>query len=121
MLKLVIAIVLLQTLYFKFTADPQVVYVFEQLDIEPDGRIFSGILEALGGLLLFFRKTRLLGAFLTMCMMLIAIVSHFCFLGFEVLNDNGLMFFLALITFICSFALIFRYREDCHFLCRKCL
>ena len=39
---IIAAIVLLQTLYFKFTAHPDSVYIFTTLGIEPYGRIGSG-------------------------------------------------------------------------------
>nr|WP_294938414.1 DoxX family protein [uncultured Flavobacterium sp.] len=116
MLKLIIAIILLQTLYFKFKGGPEAVYVFTELGIEPSGRIISGILELIACILLFINKTRFFGACLTMFLMLVALLSHICILGFVVMNDSGVMFALALLTFICSSVLIYRFRNDCNFL-----
>ena len=42
-LRLVPAIILLQTLYFKFSAAPESVFIFEQLGLEPWGRIGLGV------------------------------------------------------------------------------
>ena len=116
MLKLVIVIILLQTLYLKFSGSREAVFVFTQLDIEPFGRYFSGVLEFIACLLLFFRVTRLFGAILTMFLMMVALLTHICVLGIEVMNDSGTMFALALLTFICSIVLIYRFRNDCNFL-----
>jgi hypothetical protein len=44
-LRLIPAIILLQTLFFKFTAHPDSVAIFSKLHAEPFGRIFSGVLE----------------------------------------------------------------------------
>jgi putative oxidoreductase len=115
-LKLIVAIILLQTLFFKFTSSPESVYIFSKLGIEPYGRIGSGIVELIASVLLFIRKTRLLGALIAMFTMLAAILSHVFIIGIEVMNDGGTLFGLALLTFVCSSVLIYRYREDCNFL-----
>jgi len=38
-LRIVVALILIQTLRFKFTAHPDSVYIFEQVGLEPVGRI----------------------------------------------------------------------------------
>jgi hypothetical protein len=48
--------------------------------------------------------------------MLAAILSHLFILGIEVNNDGGTLFVLALITFVFSSVLVYRFRKDCHFL-----
>ena len=92
--------ILLQTLYFKFTGAPESVYIFDTLGVEPYGRIGTGVLELLISVLLLFRKTSLLGAVLGMAVILGAILSHVFVLGIEVQNDGGFLFILALIVFI---------------------
>jgi len=93
------AVILLQTLYFKFTAAPESVYIFTQLGVEPYGRIGTGVLELVVSLLLLFRKTSLLGSILGLGIISGAILSHIFILGIEVQNDGGLLFILALIVF----------------------
>ncbi|MFC4818299.1 MULTISPECIES: DoxX family protein [unclassified Flavobacterium] len=115
-LKLVVAIILLQTLYFKFTAKPESVYIFTTLGAEPYGRIGSGIVELIASILLFITSTRLLGAFIAMGTMFVAILSHCFILGIEINNDGGTLFVLAVITMVCSSVLMYRFRKDCHFL-----
>lgn len=97
---LIAAIVLLQTLYFKFTGAPESVYIFEQLGAEPYGRIGTGILELLIGGLLLFRGSSLIGAILGLGVISGAILSHIFVLGIEVQDDGGLLFGLALLVFV---------------------
>lgn len=102
---------MLQTLYFKFTAAPESVYIFTTLGIEPYGRIGSGIVELIASILILIPRTTLLGAILGLGTMTGAILSHVTKLGIEVNNDGGTLFTLAIITFICCAILIFINKE----------
>lgn len=99
---LVAAIILLQTLWFKFSAAPESVYIFETLGAEPSGRIGSGVAEALAAALLLLRPTAWLGAGLALGIMAGAIGSHLAVLGIEIMGDGGLLFALAVIVALCS-------------------
>jgi len=110
-LRLVVAGILLQTLFFKFTAAPESVYIFSTLGIEPFGRIGSGVAELIAAILILLPRTTLLGALLSAGVMFGAIASHILILGFEVQN-GGTLFILALITFICSVALVFIHKNQ---------
>jgi uncharacterized membrane protein YphA (DoxX/SURF4 family) len=105
--KLTAVIILLQTLFFKFTGAEESIYIFETLGIEPFGRIGSGVVELIASILILIPKTTLLGALLALGTMVGAIISHLFILGIEVKNDGGLLFILALITFACCLYLIF--------------
>jgi hypothetical protein len=94
------AIILLQTLYFKFTAAPVSVYIFQTLGIEPYGRIGTGVLELITGFLLIYRKTSVYGAILGIGIISGAILSHLFILGIVVENDGGYLFFLAIVVFV---------------------
>jgi uncharacterized membrane protein YphA (DoxX/SURF4 family) len=111
-LRLVAAGILLQTLFFKFTAAPESVYIFSTLGMEPFGRISSGVAELIAAVLLLIPRTTLLGALLSCGVMSGAIASHILILGYEVQNDGGTLFILALITFICSAALVFIHKKQ---------
>ncbi|MEM0575422.1 DoxX family protein [Flavobacterium polysaccharolyticum] len=111
-LRLVAAGILLQTLFFKFTAAPESVYVFSTLGIEPFGRIGSGVAELIAAVLLLIPRVTLLGALMSIGVMFGAIASHILVLGYEVQNDGGTLFILALITFICSVALVFIHKNQ---------
>jgi uncharacterized membrane protein YphA (DoxX/SURF4 family) len=105
-IKLTAVVILLQTLFFKFTGAEESVYIFQTLGIEPFGRIGSGIVELIASVLILIPRTTLLGALLALGTMVGAIVSHLFVLGIEVKNDGGLLFILASVTFACSLYLI---------------
>lgn len=109
--KLIIVILLLQTLFFKFTGAPESVYIFSELGLEPYGRIGIGIIELLISILIIIPKTTLIGAILGLGTILGAIFSHLFFLGVEIQNDGGLLFILALIIFFCCLYLIYINRH----------
>jgi uncharacterized membrane protein YphA (DoxX/SURF4 family) len=105
------AIILLQTLFFKFTAAPESVYIFTKVGLEPWGRIGSGIAELIAAILILIRLTTWLGAGLALAVMLGAIFSHLTVLGVAVMNDGGLLFGLALAVAACSVILLFLQRR----------
>lgn len=111
-LRIIVAVILIQTLRFKFTAHPDSVYIFETIGLEPFGRIGIGVLELIAGLLLLFRKTAWAGALLTVGLMAGAIMMHLTQLGIEVRNDGGVLFYTALATFIMAFILLVNYRKE---------
>lgn len=105
------AAILLQTLFFKFSAAPESVYIFSTLGIEPVGRIGSGITELIASILLIWPSKSLIGSLLSFGVMMGAIVSHLLFLGVEVMGDGGLLFSLALIVTIFNL-LVIAYHFD---------
>lgn len=111
-LSIITAVILIQTLYFKFTAAPVSVHIFSTLGIEPWGRIGSGVVELISGILLFRPKTSLYGAILAVGTMVGAIMSHLLFLGIEVQGDGGNLFLLAMIVTVCSLGVIFIKRDE---------
>ncbi len=100
------AAILLQTLFFKFTAAPESVYIFSTLGMEPYGRIGSGIAELLSAILLIWPGKSLIGAILSAGVMVGAIASHVLVLGLEIMNDGGLLFTLALIVLLLNLIII---------------
>ena len=109
--RIIAALIMLQTLYFKFTAQPDSVYIFSTLGIEPFGRIGSGIAELIASILLFVPSTSWIGAIIGIGVMAGAIVSHLTILGIEVQNDSGQLFGMALITFLCCLFVLFYERK----------
>ena len=110
-IKLTAVVILLQTLYFKFTGAEESVYIFSTLGAEPFGRIGSGVIELIASILILVPRTTLFGALLGLGTMAGAILSHLIFLGIEVKNDGGTLFILAIITFICCAILVFQNRD----------
>lgn len=109
--RIIAALIMLQTLYFKFTAQPESVYIFSTLGIEPFGRIGSGIAELIASILLFVPSTSWIGAIMGVGVMAGAMVSHLTILGIEVQNDGGQLFGMALITFLCCLFVLFYERK----------
>src|SRR5687767_3663170 len=101
-LQLIVAGILLQTLFFKFTGAEESVYIFSTLGAEPWGRIGSGVVELVAAVLLLVPATSPLGALMTIGLMVGAIGSHLTVLGIEVRGDGGLLFGLAVTCFVGS-------------------
>ena len=118
-LRIIVAVILIQTLRFKFTADPVSVYIFETVGLEPFGRIGTGILELIAGILLLIPKTVWLGAALTIGVISGAIFMHLTKLGIEINNDGGVLFFTAVATFILASIILYIYRKDIPFINKK--
>ncbi|GAA4933304.1 hypothetical protein GCM10023314_02180 [Algibacter agarivorans] len=115
-LRLLVAIILIQTLRFKFSAHPDSVYIFEKVGLEPVGRISIGILELLAGILLLIPKTVWVGATLTLGIIGGAMIMHLTQLGIEVKNDGGVLFITAIVTFILSAIILYIHRKDIPFI-----
>jgi uncharacterized membrane protein YphA (DoxX/SURF4 family) len=110
LLRLVVAVILVQTLYFKFAASEESVYIFSALGIEPYGRIGIGIAELIAVILILIPRTSLFGAIMGCGVMVGAVFAHLFLLGIEVKNDGGTLFIMALITFLCCLILVFKER-----------
>ncbi len=100
--QLIPAIILLQTLFFKFTAAPESVWIFSTLGAEPWGRWGSGVFELIAAVLILLPMTKVWGSLLTMGVMAGAILSHVFILGIEVQGDGGTLFALACVAFVCA-------------------
>jgi len=116
LVRLLIAIILLQTLRFKFTAHPDSVYIFTQVGLEPYGRIGIGILELIAAILILIPRTVWLGAGLTLGIISGAIMMHLTMIGIEVKGDGGTLFYLAVLLFVLSAYILYSYRTDIPFL-----
>ena len=112
LIRIIVAAILLQTLYFKFSAAPESVYIFQTLGMEPWGRIGSGIAELLAAVLLLIPRTAGIGAALALGVISGAIVAHLTQLGIEVQGDGGQLFMLAVVVAICSAALLWMERAS---------
>ncbi len=106
------AIILLQTLYFKFTAHPDSVYIFATVGMEPWGRIGSGVAELIAGVLLLLPNVYVLGALLSLGVISGAIFFHLTLLGIEVYDDGGMLFGMAAAVFLLSaFIVIYDWKK----------
>ena len=124
--RIIAALILLQTLFFKFTAAPESVYIFTKLGIfihtyvpfasintvEVSARIGSGIMELIAAVLLLTPRFIWAGAVLAIAATGGAIASHLTFLGVEVQGDKGLLFVLAVTVLVTSAIALFLHHSQ---------
>ena len=101
-LQLIVAGILGQTLFFKFTGAPESVFIFTTLGVEPWGRYAAGSAELVAVVLLMIPRTSALGAALALAVIGGAVLSHLTKLGIEVQGDRGLLFGLAVTVLVAS-------------------
>ena len=111
LLRVVAAVILLQTLYFKFTGQPESVELFTRLSVEPWGRIGTGVMELIASILLLLPATIFIGATLGVGLMIGAIASHLLVLGIESQGDGGALFSLAVIVLILCITIQYLYKH----------
>ncbi len=107
-----VAIILFQTLYFKFTGAPESLFIFEKTGTGDVGRIGSGVVELIAGILLLIPRTAWLGALLALGVISGAIFFHLTSLGIEVQGDGGTLFYLALAVFAGSAVTLWMERKQ---------
>jgi len=114
----IVAVILLQTLFFKFTGAKESVYIFSTLGVEPWGRIGSGVVELIAAILLLTPRTVVFGAALSLGVIGGAIMSHLTRLGIALpaVGDNGELFALAVVVFVASAIVLFMHRSELPFL-----
>ena len=105
------AVILLQTLFFKFSAAPESVYIFSTIGAEPVGRIGSGVVELIAAVLLLWPAFAWFGALLALGTMSGAILTHLTVLGVEVQGDGGTLFALAILVAAASAWVLWRDRH----------
>ena len=113
--RLIVAVILFQTLFFKFSGAEESKYIFSTVinpELEAFGRIGSGLVELIAVILLILPRTVWIGAFLALGTISGAIFSHLTVLGIEVKGDGGLLFGLALVVFVFSALILFIHRRD---------
>ncbi len=116
--RLTAAVILLQTLFFKFTGAPESIYIFTKVGMEPWGRYGSGVVELIAAVLLMSRCYCWLGAGLALGVMAGAIMSHLTVLGIVVQNDGGLLFALAVMVAVCSVVTLVLHRRQIPFVAK---
>ncbi len=118
-LRIGVAILLLQTLFFKFTGAEESKYIFSALGVEPWGRIATGCLELIAAILILLPYTVIPGALLTIGLMAGAIASHIFKLGIVVQNDGGLLFVYGCIILVSAVLLLVLHKQQLTILKQK--
>jgi putative oxidoreductase len=114
--RIIAAVIMAQTLYFKFTASPESVYIFSTVGMEPWGRIMVGSFELAASVFLLINATAWIGALLGFGLMAGAIGMHLTILGIAVTNtdgtsDGGQLFLYAVVVAICSLVVLWLNQE----------
>lgn len=110
--QIIAAVILFQTLFFKFSGATESVHLFTKLGVEPFGRYGAGITELITVVLLLTSRKAWLGAFLGIGVMSGAILAHLTVLGIESDGDGGYLFILALITLLCCSVVAYIRKGD---------
>ncbi len=105
-LRWIVAIIFLQTLFFKFSGSPESVHIFETVGMEPAGRYLTALGELLAAVLLIWPAHYRKGALLSILIIGPAIVLHLTVLGIEVQNDSGLLFGMACLILAAASAIL---------------
>jgi len=112
--RIVVAVILLQTLFFKFTGAKESVYIFTTLGAEPWGRVGSGVVELIASILILIPRTAAFGAILVFGTACGAIFAHLTSLGFTIpaVDDRGELFGLAATIFLGSLVVLYLRRRE---------
>jgi uncharacterized membrane protein YphA (DoxX/SURF4 family) len=110
--RILAALMMLQTLYFKFSGAEESIYIFSKVGIEPWGRIATGVAELIAGILILIPRTSAFGAFIAIGIMAGALVTHVFIIGIQVMGDGGQLFIYALIVLVCSLYVVWRQRQQ---------
>ena len=112
LLQIVVAVILLQTLFFKFTGAEESIYIFTMVGAEPWGRYGSGVMELIAAVLLLIPATIAIGALLAVGVGVGAVFSHLTILGIDVKGDGGLLFGLACVVLVGSAIVLAIHRRE---------
>jgi len=108
------AVILFQTLFFKFSGAKESVYIFTAVGMEPWGRIGSGVVELIASILLLVPRTVVYGALTSLAVISGAIFFHLTKLGIALpaVDDKGELFALAVVVFACSAGVLILHRHE---------
>lgn len=109
--RILAAIIMAQTLFFKFSGAEESIAIFTKMGVEPWGRYLTGIAELAAAVLLLINSTARWGGLLACGVMAGAIGSHLFVLGFESNGDGGYLFILACTVMVCSLYVVWVNRE----------
>jgi putative oxidoreductase len=113
LLQIVAAVIMGQTLFFKFSGAPEPVYIFTTLGAEPYGRWLAAVSELVAVVLLLWPAMAGAGGLLGLGVMSGALMAHLTTkLGIEVLGDGGLLFALGVVVWVACAGIVFFRRHQ---------
>ncbi len=108
--QIIAAVIMGQTLFYKFTGHPQTLEIFQEELNMPNGHYIIGALELLACILLILPQSVVYGAILGAGLMTGAIIAHITKLGWE--GERGALGLYAVLTLTsCLVVLIVRRRQ----------
>jgi hypothetical protein len=110
--QIIAAIILGMAAYEKFSGNPLISSVFDQLKMGDAGKKLIGIIEAISAIMLLTTNLCHFGALLGLGTMLGALIAHVTILGINVNNDGGLMVGLMSLNIICCSIIMFIRRRS---------
>ena len=108
--RVVVAFILAQTLFFKFTGAEESRELFAILGMEPWGRIGIGIIELISVIFLLSRFY-IIGAIISLSIISTANFLHFTKLGIVVNDDGGALFTMSIIVIVMSLWLVYYWNS----------
>ncbi|NOU59808.1 DoxX family protein [Marinifilum caeruleilacunae] len=113
LLRIVTAIILIQTLHFKFSGHPQAIHVFSTIGMEPWGRYGIGAIELITGILFFLPNYWKYASVITAGLMIGAIGFHLVtplgvVVEYDGISDGGQLFAMAITALVFSCILMYR-------------
>ena len=110
--QIIAAIILAMAAYEKFSGNPLIGSVFDQLKMGDSGKKLIGIIEAISAIMLITTNLCHFGALLGLGTMLGALIAHATILGISVNNDGGMMVGLMSLNIICCSIIMFIRRRS---------
>jgi len=111
-IRILTTFIIFQIVYFKLSGDPKCIYVFKKVGGEPIGRLTTGLIELLAGILLLVPTTKIWGAIIAFLAACCCLYAHFTVLGIIINNDGGLLFAMTFSVFILSIILFFLHQKE---------
>lgn len=111
-LRIIATFIIFQIVYFKLSGDPQCIFVFETMGIEPHGRFITGLIELVVGIFLLIPNTKLLGILGSFGAASCCLSAHFTVLGIEINNDGGQLFSMTASVFVLSLFLSILHKDE---------
>ena len=111
-LRIITTFIIFQIVYFKLSGDPQCIFVFEIMGMEPYGRFITGLIELVIGVFLLVPSTKLWGIIGAFGVASCCMTAHFTTLGIEINNDGGQLFSMTSSIFVCSIILSALHKDE---------
>ncbi len=109
--RLIAAILMFQTLFYKFSGSKESIEIFTTVGMEPWGRYGVGVMELVASVLLLIPIVSWMGGLIAIGLMLGAIGMHLTLLGIEVQGDGGQLFYYAIAVALCSIYVVWQDRD----------